>query len=67
MKNKINATTVIKIVGWVATAVGGILVSLASDKQMQEQVDARLDEYISSKADWLQQLSLVCLLESQLL
>ena len=40
MKNKINATTVIKIVGWVATAVGGILVSLASDKQMQEQVDA---------------------------
>ena len=26
MKNKINATTVIKIVGWVATAVGGILV-----------------------------------------
>lgn len=49
MKNKINATTVIKIVGWVATAVGGILVSLVSDKQMQEQVDARLDEYISSK------------------
>ena len=49
MKNRINATTVIKIVGWVATAVGGILVSLASDKQMQEQVDARLDEYISSK------------------
>ena len=45
MKNKINATTVIKIVGWVATAVGGILVSLASDKQMQEQVDARPVSY----------------------
>lgn len=50
MKNKIDATTVLKVIGWAATAIGGVLVSLASDRQMQKQVDEKLEEYIS-KAD----------------
>lgn len=37
MKNKLDVTNLVKIAGWIAVAVGGLMASWASDKQQQEQ------------------------------
>lgn len=47
MKKKNSLTGVVKVFGWVATAVGGIMVAWATDKQTKEQVDEKLEEYVS--------------------
>lgn len=51
MKNKISLTGAVKVFGWVATAVGGILVAWATDQQTKEQVDEKLEEYISKTGE----------------
>lgn len=51
MKNKISLTGAVKVFGWVATAVGGILVAWATDQQTKKQVDEKLEEYISKTGE----------------
>ena len=34
---KLDVTNLVKIAGWIAVAVGGLMASWASDKQQQEQ------------------------------
>lgn len=51
MKNKLDVTNLVKIAGWIAVAVGGLMVSWASDKQQQEQTEKSVKEYISQKEE----------------
>ena len=51
MKNKLDVTNVVKIVGWIAVAVGGLMASWASDKQQQKQTEESVKEYISQKEE----------------
>lgn len=51
MKNKIDVTNVVKIAGWIAVAVGGIMASWASDKQQKEQTEETIKQYISEKTN----------------
>ena len=51
MKNKLDVTNVVKIVGWIAVAVGGLMASWASDKQQQKQKEESVKEYISQKEE----------------
>ena len=46
---KINKIGVIKAAGWIATAVAGIAISWASDKQLQKQNDENFQKYIEKK------------------
>ena len=46
---KIDKVCVIKVAGWVAAAVAGIMVSWASDKQAQKQNDENFQKYIEKK------------------
>lgn len=39
----------IKIAGWIAVAVGGFVASWASDKQMAEENEETVKQYISEK------------------
>ena len=41
----------IKMAGWVAVAIGGLAASWAADKQSKEEIDKKLDEYITEKTD----------------
>lgn len=50
MKNKLDVTNLVKIAGWIAVAVGGLMASWASDKQ-QEQTEKSVKEYISQKEE----------------
>ena len=45
MKNKLDVTNLVKIAGWIAVAVGGLMASWASDKQQQEQTEKSVKEY----------------------
>ena len=51
MKNKLDVTNLVKIAGWIAVAVGGLMESWASDKQQQEQTEKSVKEYISQKEE----------------
>ena len=49
MKNKLDVTNLVKIAGWIAVAVGGLMASWASDKQ--QQTEKSVKEYISQKEE----------------
>ena len=51
MKNKLDVTNLVKIAGWIAVAVGGLMASWSSDKQQQEQTEKSVKEYISQKEE----------------
>ena len=51
MKNKLDVNNLVKIAGWIAVAVGGLMASWASDKQQQEQTEKSVKEYISQKEE----------------
>lgn len=51
MKKKIDSTTLIKIAGWIAVAIGGFAANWASDKQQMEEVRESCQEYISQKEE----------------
>ena len=42
---------VVKVAGWVTAAVGGIMVSWASDKSTKKQNDENFEKYISEKTN----------------
>ena len=46
---KMNKTTAIKMVGWLAVAVGGFISSWAADKEAQQQNDDNFKEYIERR------------------
>ena len=37
MKNKLDVTNLVKIAGWIAVAVGGLMASWASDKDVYKR------------------------------
>lgn len=41
----------IKMAGWIAVAIGGLVASWATDKQSKEEIDKKLEEYITEKTD----------------
>lgn len=41
----------IKMAGWIAVAIGGLVASWATDKRSKEEIDKKLDEYITEKTD----------------
>ena len=41
----------IKMAGWIAVAIGGLVASCATDKQSKEEIDKKLEEYITEKTD----------------
>ena len=41
----------IKMAGWIAVAIGGLAASLATDKQSKEEIDKKLEQYITEKTD----------------
>ncbi len=41
----------IKMAGWIAVAIGGLVASWATDKQSKEEINKKLDEYITEKTD----------------
>lgn len=41
----------IKMAGWIAVAIGGLAASWATDKQSKEEINKKLDEYITEKTD----------------
>lgn len=51
MKKKTDVTNLIKIAGWIAVAVGGLMASWASDKQQQQQTEESVKQYISEKTN----------------
>ena len=50
MKN-FDKVEIVKIAGWVMTAVAGIMVGWASDKQAKKQNDENFQKYISEKSN----------------
>lgn len=50
MNEKFNKFNLVKVVGWVAVALGGIATSWAADKQMQMQNEEKFKEYIEEKS-----------------
>lgn len=48
---KLDVTNLVKIAGWIAVAVGGLMASWASDMQQQEQTEKSVKEYISQKEE----------------
>lgn len=49
MIKKIEIETVVKVLGWVAVAAGGIMTSWASDKATKKQNDENFERYIEAK------------------
>ena len=45
----IDKVGIVKVAGWLTAAVAGIMVSWASDKQVQKQNDENFKKYIESK------------------
>lgn len=41
----------IKMAGWIAVAIGGLVASWAADKQSKEEINKKLEEYITEKTD----------------
>lgn len=41
----------IKMAGWIAVAIGGLVASWATDKHSKEEIDKKLEEYITEKTD----------------
>lgn len=41
----------IKMTGWIAVAIGGLVASWATDKQSKEEINKKLEEYITEKTD----------------
>lgn len=41
----------IKMTGWIAVAIGGLVASWATDKQSKEGITKKLEEYITEKTD----------------
>lgn len=41
----------IKMAGWIAVAIGGLVASWTTDKQLKEEIDKKLEEYITEKTD----------------
>ena len=41
----------IKMTGWIAVAIGGLAASWATDKQSKEEINKKLEEYITEKTD----------------
>lgn len=39
----------IKMAGWIAVAIGGLVASWATDKQSKEEIDKKLEECITEK------------------
>lgn len=49
MRKKFDKFNLVKVVGWVAVALGGITTSWAADKQMQMQNEEKIKEYIDEE------------------
>lgn len=45
---KVDKWDIVKVTGWVAAGIIGIVVNLASDKQTQEREDEALQERLST-------------------
>ena len=41
----------IKMAGWITGASGGLAASWATDKQSKEEIDKKLEQYITEKTD----------------
>ena len=41
----------IKMTAWVAVVIGGLAANWATDKQSKEEINKKLDEYITEKTD----------------
>ena len=41
----------IKMAGWIAVAIGGLVASWATYKQSKEEIDKKPEEYITEKTD----------------
>lgn len=41
----------IKMAGWIAVAIGGLVASWSTDKQSKEEIDKKLEGYITEKTD----------------
>ena len=44
---KKNSTNIIKVLGWIASAAGGLLVMWANDRALKEEVDEKIQQYIT--------------------
>lgn len=44
---KKNSTNIIKVLGWIASAAGGLLVMWANDRALKEEVDEKIQQYIA--------------------